>query len=68
MTQEIEDIDRMIKDGENELFEITKEKLKIKSKINNESNENLEKYNQLNRETTLAVKLYLMHFIQFIKK
>ena len=53
LTQEIEDIDRMIKDGENELFEITKEKLKIKSKINNESNENLEKYNQLNREKEL---------------
>ena len=43
----------MIKDGESELFETTKEKLKIKSKINNESNENLEKYNQLNREKEL---------------
>ena len=53
LTQEIEDIDRMIKDGESELFETTKEKLKIKSKINNESNENLEKYNQLNREKEL---------------
>lgn len=53
LTQEIEDIDRMIKDGESELFEITKEKLKIKSKINNEPNENLEKYNQLNLEKEL---------------
>lgn len=53
LNKEIEVINNSVKDGESELFEITKEKLKIKRKMDSVSNDNLEKYNQLNREKEL---------------
>lgn len=53
LNKEIEVINNSVKDGESELFEITREKLKIKRKMDSVSNDNLEKYNQLNREKEL---------------
>ena len=53
LNKEIEIINNSVKDGESELFEITKEKLKIKRKMDSVPNDNLEKYNQLNREKEL---------------
>lgn len=53
LNKEIEVINNSVKDGESELFETTKEKLKIKRKMDSVPNDNLEKYNQLNREKEL---------------
>ena len=53
LNKEIEVINNSVKDGESELFEITKEKLKMKRKMDSVPNDNLEKYNQLNREKEL---------------
>ena len=53
MNKEIEVINNSVKDGESELFETTKEKLKIKRKMDSVPNDNLEKYNQLNLEKEL---------------
>ncbi|EGF21848.1 chromosome segregation ATPase family protein [Streptococcus sanguinis SK1058] len=53
LNKEIEVINNSVKDGESELFETTKEKLKIKRKMDSVPNDNLEKYNQLNLEKEL---------------
>ena len=53
LNKEMEVINNSVKDGERELFEITEERIKIKRKMDSVPNDNLEKYNQLNREKEL---------------